>query len=116
MHCHGLTSFFLHRYVVDCPADLICALYKVGYVNTSKDARKGFSSGLWPVDGGCDGSETCAYSELIITGHQVITGGNFKSTLKDKNPNFFLGRFYPLLGLLVHLHAIPVQNKDRQVL
>ena len=65
-----LYPFSSYRYVVDCPADLICALYKVGYVNTSKDARKGFSSGLWPVDGGCDGSETCAYSELIITGHQ----------------------------------------------
>jgi len=57
------------KYVVDCPADLICALYKVGYMNTSKDARKGFSAGQWPVDGGCDGSETCAYSELVITGH-----------------------------------------------
>ena len=38
-------------------------------MNTSKDARKGFSAGQWPVDGGCDGSETCAYSELVITGH-----------------------------------------------
>ena len=56
------------HYIVDCPADLICALYKVGYMNTAKDARKGFSAGQWPVDGGCDGSETCAYSELIVTG------------------------------------------------
>ena len=38
-------------------------------MNTSKDARKGFSAGQWPVDGGCDGSETCSYSELVITGH-----------------------------------------------
>lgn len=56
------------EYVVDCPADLICALYKVGYMNIN-NANKGFSSGQWPVDGGCDGSETCAYSELVITGH-----------------------------------------------
>jgi syntaxin-binding protein 5 len=56
------------HYVVDCPADLICALYKVGYMNTHKES-KGFSAGQWPVDGGCDGSETCAYSELVITGH-----------------------------------------------
>lgn len=57
------------KYVVDCPADLICALYKVGYMNVNKDVNKGFSAGQWPVEGGCDGSETCSYSELVITGH-----------------------------------------------
>ena len=45
------------------------SIFQVGYMNTSKDARKGFSAGQWPVDGGCDGSETCSYSELVITGH-----------------------------------------------
>jgi syntaxin-binding protein 5 len=57
------------HYVVDCPADLICALYKVGTMYMNKDAQKGFSAGPWPVDGGRDGSETCAYSEMLITGH-----------------------------------------------
>ena len=56
------------KYVVDCPADLILALFKVGSMNTAKDQR-GFSASNWPIDGGCDGSETCAYSELVITGH-----------------------------------------------
>jgi len=37
-------------------------------MSTAKDQR-GFSAGPWPIDGGCEGSETCAYSELVITGH-----------------------------------------------
>ena len=56
------------KYIVDCPADMILALFKVGTMNTAKDQR-GFSAANWPIDGGCDGSETCAYSELVITGH-----------------------------------------------
>ena len=59
-------------------------------MNTSKDARKGFSAGQWPVDGGCDGSETCSYSELVITGH---ADGSIRY-------DFFFVRRYLLVAVL----------------
>ncbi|XP_056623215.1 syntaxin-binding protein 5 isoform X2 [Triplophysa dalaica] len=53
------------EYIVDCPADLIPALYSVG----SRQTRQGFSKKEWPINGGnwCQG--TLSYPEIIITGH-----------------------------------------------
>ena len=62
--------FPLHRYLVDCPGDLIPALYMVG--TKAKAASKEFSSGEWPVSGGVDSagaSAGCSYAELVLTGH-----------------------------------------------
>ena len=58
------------RYLVDCPGDLIPALYMVGSRVRDGMGTGGFSSGEWPVYGGVDsGTESCSYTELVITGH-----------------------------------------------
>jgi len=58
------------RYLADCPGDLIPALYMVGSKAKKEGAHRGFSSGEWPVCGGLDnGTESCSYTELVITGH-----------------------------------------------
>lgn len=58
------------RYLADCPGDLIPALYMVGSKSKKEGAHRGFSSGEWPVCGGLDnGTESCSYTELVITGH-----------------------------------------------
>ena len=57
------------RYVVDCPGDLIPALYMVGS-KAKEGSNRLFSSGEWPISGGLDnGTESCSYTELVITGH-----------------------------------------------
>ncbi|KAG1677408.1 Syntaxin-binding protein 5 [Nymphon striatum] len=53
-------------YLVNCPPDLIPALYSVG---SKSSKRSGFSSKGWPISGGEWGTNTCSYPEIIITGH-----------------------------------------------
>ncbi|XP_063765021.1 syntaxin-binding protein 5 isoform X8 [Eleginops maclovinus] len=53
------------EYFVDCPAELIPALYSVG----SRQKRQGFSKKEWPISGGNWGQGTQSYPEVIITGH-----------------------------------------------
>ncbi|XP_030627928.1 syntaxin-binding protein 5 [Chanos chanos] len=53
------------EYFVDCPADLIPALYSVG----SRQKRQAFSKKEWPISGGNWGQGTQSYPEIIITGH-----------------------------------------------
>ncbi|KAM4542252.1 syntaxin-binding protein 5 isoform 3-T3 [Odontesthes bonariensis] len=53
------------EYFVDCPAELIPALYSVG----SRQKRQGYSKREWPISGGNWGQGTQSYSEIIITGH-----------------------------------------------
>ncbi|XP_034015704.1 syntaxin-binding protein 5 isoform X2 [Thalassophryne amazonica] len=53
------------EYFVDCPADLIPALYSVG----SRQKRQGYSKKEWPISGGNWGQGSQSYSEIIITGH-----------------------------------------------
>jgi len=55
------------EYLVDCPADLIPALYMVG-----KKARNGerWSTKEWPISGGVpSGNESVQHVELLVTGH-----------------------------------------------
>jgi len=57
------------RYLVDCPGDLIPALYMVGS-KAKEGSNRLFSPGEWPINGGLDnGTESCSYTELVITGH-----------------------------------------------
>ncbi len=57
-------------YLVDCPGDLIPALYLVGNkVANAAGVGKGFSEGEWPVSGGVDSGSACSYTELVVTGH-----------------------------------------------
>ncbi|XP_037652722.1 syntaxin-binding protein 5 isoform X5 [Sebastes umbrosus] len=53
------------EYFVDCPAELIPALYSVG----SRQKRQGYSKKEWPISGGNWGQGTQSYPEIIITGH-----------------------------------------------
>ncbi|KAM6917504.1 syntaxin-binding protein 5 isoform 2-T2 [Lycodopsis pacificus] len=53
------------EYFVDCPAELIPALYSVG----SRQKRQGYSKKEWPISGGNWGQVTQSYPEIIITGH-----------------------------------------------
>ncbi|KAI4884575.1 hypothetical protein NFI96_034539 [Prochilodus magdalenae] len=53
------------EYFVDCPADLIPALYSVG----SRQKRQGYSKKEWPINGGNWGQGAQSYPEIIITGH-----------------------------------------------
>ncbi|XP_072545422.1 syntaxin-binding protein 5 isoform X5 [Salminus brasiliensis] len=53
------------EYFVDCPAELIPALYSVG----SRQKRQGYSKKEWPINGGNWGQGTQSYPEIIITGH-----------------------------------------------
>jgi syntaxin-binding protein 5 len=42
----------------------------VGSKSKKEGAHRGFSAGEWPVCGGLDnGTESCSYTELVITGH-----------------------------------------------
>ena len=57
------------RYLVDCPGDVIPSLYLVGS-KAKQGSSRGFSSREWPINGGQDtGTESCSYTELVITGH-----------------------------------------------
>ncbi|XP_075963658.1 syntaxin-binding protein 5 isoform X2 [Anarhichas minor] len=53
------------EYFVDCPDELIPALYSVG----SRQKRQGYSKKEWPISGGNWGQGTQSYPEIIITGH-----------------------------------------------
>ncbi|KAK1893640.1 Syntaxin-binding protein 5, partial [Dissostichus eleginoides] len=53
------------EYFVDCPSELIPALYSVG----SRQKRQCFSKKEWPISGGNWGQGTQSYPEIIITGH-----------------------------------------------
>ncbi|XP_056281656.1 syntaxin-binding protein 5 isoform X5 [Pseudoliparis swirei] len=53
------------EYFVDCPAELIPALYSVG----SRQKRQSYSKKEWPISGGNWGQGTQSYPEIIITGH-----------------------------------------------
>ncbi|XP_066524925.1 syntaxin-binding protein 5 isoform X5 [Hoplias malabaricus] len=53
------------EYFVDCPPDIIPALYSVG----SRQKRQGYSKKEWPISGGNWGQGTQSYPEIIITGH-----------------------------------------------
>ncbi|KAF3845608.1 hypothetical protein F7725_008771 [Dissostichus mawsoni] len=53
------------EYFVDCPSELIPALYSVG----SRQKRQCFSKKEWPINGGNWGQGTQSYPEIIITGH-----------------------------------------------
>ena len=49
--------------------DLIPAIYLVGS-KSKQGSSRGFSSREWPINGGQDtGTESCSYTELVITGH-----------------------------------------------
>uniref|UniRef100_A0A8C3AJP5 Syntaxin-binding protein 5-like n=1 Tax=Cyclopterus lumpus TaxID=8103 RepID=A0A8C3AJP5_CYCLU len=53
------------EYFVDCPSELIPALYSVG----SRQKRQSYSKKEWPISGGNWGQGTQSYPEIIITGH-----------------------------------------------
>ncbi|XP_033844317.1 syntaxin-binding protein 5 isoform X4 [Periophthalmus magnuspinnatus] len=53
------------EYFVDCPAELIPALYSVG----TRQKRQGYSKREWPISGGNWGQGGQSYPEIIITGH-----------------------------------------------
>ncbi|XP_065110419.1 syntaxin-binding protein 5 isoform X3 [Paramisgurnus dabryanus] len=53
------------EYFVDCPAEVIPAIYSVG----SRQKRQGFSKKEWPISGGNWGQGALSYPEVIITGH-----------------------------------------------
>ncbi|KAK5887019.1 hypothetical protein CesoFtcFv8_017996 [Champsocephalus esox] len=53
------------EYLVDCPSELIPALYSVG----SRQKRQSFSKKEWPISGGSWGRGTQSYPEVIVTGH-----------------------------------------------
>ena len=49
--------------------DLIPAIYIVGS-KAKQGSSRGFSAREWPINGGLDtGTESCSYTELVITGH-----------------------------------------------
>uniref|UniRef100_A0A8C4NEI1 Syntaxin binding protein 5 n=1 Tax=Eptatretus burgeri TaxID=7764 RepID=A0A8C4NEI1_EPTBU len=53
------------EYFVDCPMDVIPALYSVG----AKQKRQGYSKKEWPINGGSWELGTQSFPEIIITGH-----------------------------------------------
>lgn len=59
-------------YFVDCPNEIITALYSVGnrkrYQNESSNENDVFSAREWPVTGGELGYYCQNYQELILTG------------------------------------------------
>lgn len=55
------------EYIVDCPGEIIMALYSVG---SRGKKSAGWSSREWPVSGGVDsGKQATSHHEILVTGH-----------------------------------------------
>ena len=64
-----LLGLFTKSIVACVLGDLIPAIYLVGS-KLKQGSNQGFSSREWPINGGLDtGTESCSYTELVITGH-----------------------------------------------
>ena len=91
------------EYMVDCPGDLIPALYMAGSkAKADKDGNKSnFSRGEWPINGGSGSSGAaaesyCSYTELVVTGHADGTikfwdasSTSFQSLYRLKTAKYF---------------------------
>ena len=63
------TCFFNFLIFLNYTGDLIPAIYIVGS-KAKQGSSRGFSAREWPINGGLDtGTESCSYTELVITGH-----------------------------------------------